>query len=167
MGSPLHGKSDGIDLPSASAILFNLWWIIEHSDCTIHCRKAEYNRLSQTRFRSPFHVITMNSRRRVMALVSFLFHMLLSCRRSGGMDLPAAEMLSTNCHWTAGLEVLANGASIATKGLQLFPGTLNCGHLQVVFAGPKYSEEHHHPQRSAFYTLELQGAQPTPAWATM
>ena len=126
VGSPLHGKSDGIDSSSASAILFNLWWIIEHSDCTICCREAEYNRLSQTRFRSSlFRNHSMNAQPepllcasvgRVWQLVSFLFCMLLSCRRQlDGIDCrhnnptwwnrsPDAETLSTNCGQSDGID---------------------------------------------------------------
>ena len=52
----------------------------------------------------------------------------------------------------------------STQGTPPFPGTLNCGHYKWFYTHPRYLEEHHHPQRSAFYTLELQGAQPTPAF---
>ena len=52
-------------------------------NCTIYCRKAEYNRLSQAMLQEPFHACRMESTHhygRVMALVGYLFRMPFSCR---------------------------------------------------------------------------------------
>ena len=44
----------------------------------------------------------------------------------------------------------------ATQGTATFPW--DCGHPQVVFSGPRYSEELHHPQSSTSQTLRFQDA---------
>ena len=127
-------------------------------NCTIYCRKAEYNRLSQAMLQEPFHACRMESTHHygiVKALVSRLFscRILLHCtthcetQHAARWDrTTAAETLYHLDRWSGGF---ANGEvpkTLAAQGtafsLGLRPPTRGIQQSQVLGTAPSIRRSH-------------------------
>ena len=88
---------------------------------------------SQASFRSPFHVNTMSSRRRVKALVGILFRMLLRADGTSEIRTADPETLYHLGHWSEDLVQRGVWKPLPPEGPP-FPSYR--GHPQGVFTGP-------------------------------